>query len=183
MIVEYRRGYPSPMRIRSAVAALAVLIVAGCTSQAAGTAPQNAAGGSAPVAAKKVEGLDAASVVKKLKAANLGLTNVAVQDENTDPNNLLGRPGLYTSRASADLPGGDKTGDKGDTDRGLVVEVFDTPELAKKRGDHIAQLKDGSSGLGTEWQYYTSDGTGLVRVSGNVKPSLAKKVQAAVAAL
>jgi hypothetical protein len=37
--------------------------------------------------------------------------------------------------------------------------------------------------LGTEWHYTAEGGRVLVRVSGNVKPSLAKKVEAAVADL
>jgi hypothetical protein len=33
-----------------------------------------------------------------LKTDGLGRTNVAVQDEDTEPNNLIGRPGGYLSR-------------------------------------------------------------------------------------
>lgn len=47
--------------------------------------------------------LDAKNVLDKLMAANIGLTNGAAQDENTDPNNLLGRPNGYLSRALADM--------------------------------------------------------------------------------
>jgi hypothetical protein len=61
-----------------------------------------------------------------LKAAGLPLSNEAVQDENTDPNNLIGRPNGYLSRASFDLPGGDTNGEKHDIDRGGVIEVFPT---------------------------------------------------------
>ncbi len=124
---------------------------------------------------------DAKAVIGGLKAANLGLTNVAVQNEDTDPNNKLGRPGGYTSRASADLPGGD--GERFTTDRGVVVEVFATADLAQQRSDYIKGLQSGSPMLGSEWHYRTADGTGLVRVSGKVKPSLAKKVEKAVAGL
>ena len=113
----------------------------------------------------------------------MGLTNGVAQTEENDPNNLLGRPNGYLSRASADLPGGDKAGEKYSVDRGLVVEVFDSADSAQRRSDYIEGLQAGNPILGTEWHYRTGDGTGLVRVSGNVKPSLAKKIEAAVAGL
>lgn len=47
----------------------------------------------------------------------------------------LGRPNGYASRASADLPGGDKAGEKYSVDRGLVVEVFDSADVAQRRSD------------------------------------------------
>ncbi|MFF5084637.1 hypothetical protein ACFY36_47000 [Actinoplanes sp. NPDC000266] len=125
----------------------------------------------------------ASAIVEKLKASGLGLTRVVVQNEDTDPNNLLGRPNGYVSRASGDLPGGDEAADQGSVDRGLVVEVFETAALAQRRSDYIQGLQKDSPILGSEWHYRTADGSGLVRVSGHVKPSLAKKVQAAVAKL
>lgn len=159
---------------------------------ATGCGTNTEASPAAPTPAPTVEGirvkpvvkkLDAAQIVKKLKADKLGLTSIAVQNEDTDPNHLLGRPGGYTSRASADLPGGNDAALPGDADRGVVVEVYGTAAAAKRRGDYIASLKNGSSILGSEWQFYTPDGTGLIRVSAYVKPSLAKKVQAATADL
>ncbi|WP_203794469.1 hypothetical protein [Actinoplanes derwentensis] len=127
--------------------------------------------------------MDAGAVVKRLKDADIGITAVAVQDENTDPNNLIGRPSGYVSRASADLPGGSEQGDKYTVARGLVVEVFATAGQAKTRSDYINAVQQGAAVLGTEWHYFTGGGTALVRVSGTLKPSQAKKVEAAVAAL
>ncbi len=129
------------------------------------------------------EPLTAAAIVERLQAADLGLTDGVAQTEDDDPNDLLGRPGGYTSRASADLPGGDEEGGKFSVDRGLVVEVFDEASLAQRRSDYIKGLQEASPILGTEWHYRTGDGTGLVRVSGKVKPSLAKKLETAVAGL
>lgn len=62
--------------------------------------------------------------IDALAAAGLPLSSVIVQDETTDPNNKLGRPNQYTSRSSADVPGGDPDADKYGVDRGRVVEVF-----------------------------------------------------------
>ncbi|MER5338604.1 hypothetical protein [Micromonospora sp. NPDC002717] len=80
--------------------------------------------------------LDAKAVLTKLTAARIGLTHGVVQDEDTDPNNLLGRPNGYTSRASADLPGGDTTGDKYGIDRGLVIEVIPSAGEADRRSTY-----------------------------------------------
>jgi hypothetical protein len=119
----------------------------------------------------------------KLQDADLGLKNVKVQDEDTDPNNLLGRPNGYTSRASADLPGGNTGAEKYSVDRGLVVEVFADATAAKARSEYIQNALKGNAILGTEWHYTTQGGVALIRVTGNVKPSAAKKIEAAVAAL
>lgn len=171
--------YGAPMRTRLIAPALAIILAAGCGTDTSSGAPTTTSPSGVAKAPVKARHLDAGGVLAKLKADKLGLTNTAVQDEDNDPNNLIGRPGEYTSRASADLPGGDQSAPKGDTERGLVIEVFATAADATKRGTYITSVKTGI--LGTEWEYYTADGTGLVRVGGSVKPSLAKKIQAAVA--
>ncbi|BCJ41228.1 hypothetical protein GCM10010168_44740 [Actinoplanes ianthinogenes] len=178
------------LRRRIAILGLAasVVVLAACSSTAepspTGAPPSPAA--VATTAVDKTEAataLDAGAIMKKLSAAGLGLTAAAEQNEDTDPNDLLGRPNGYTSRASADLPGGDKSGEKYSVERGLVVEVFADADGAKRRSDYIQGLQKENPILGTEWHYFTGDERGLVRVSGKVKPSLAKKVEAAVSGL
>ncbi|MEU8026256.1 hypothetical protein [Micromonospora haikouensis] len=127
--------------------------------------------------------LDAKGVLDKLSAADIGITKGAVQDEDSDPNNLLGRPGGYTSRASADLPGGAKEGDKHSIDRGIVIEVFPTKGDADRRSAFIQDSLKSMPILGTEYHYRAGGGAVLVRVTGKVKPSAAKKVEQAVADL
>ncbi|MFI7577801.1 hypothetical protein [Micromonospora sp. NPDC049497] len=122
-------------------------------------------------------------MLAKLTVAKVGLTRGAVQDEDTDPNNLLGRPNGYTSRASADLPGGDTTSDKYGIDRGLVIEVFPSAADADRRSTYIQGLLKNAPVLGTEYHYRTGDGTVLVRVTGRVKPTAAKKIEQAVTQL
>lgn len=102
--------------------------------------------------------MDAKGVLEALAAADLPLTAIVEQDEDTDPNDMLGRPGGYTSRASADVPGGDKDGEKYGIDRGLVVEVFAAPDDAAARSKFIQDtLKAcGSSGLNTTTNPRTS---------------------------
>jgi hypothetical protein len=139
--------------------------------------------GTPPAATTQATVLDAKGVLDRLKAAQLPLSAIAVQDENTDPNGKLGRPGGYTSRASADVPGGDKNGDKYGIDRGLVVEVFTSTEDADARSKFIQDTLKAAQILGTEYHYRPADKRILVRLTGKVKPSEAKKFEQAVAAL
>ncbi|MEV4279130.1 hypothetical protein [Actinoplanes xinjiangensis] len=178
---------------RTIVAAvtLSMLLAAGACSSDAESAP-TVAGTSAPVGgtasrpapvAETKAPVDAGAVLTHLKAADLGLTRTAVQDEDTDPNDLLGRPNGYLSRASADLPGGDSSADEYSVDRGLVIETFADAGAAERRSEYIQGLQKDNPILGTEWHYMTAAGTVLVRVSGNVKPSRAQRIEAAVAGL
>ncbi len=170
-------------------AAALALLLTGCGSDpAAEQAPQPAPDTSATAvhdsaAPAAVEAMGAKTVVNALKAAGLPVTAIAEQGENTDPNDKLGRPGGYTSRASADVPGGDKDGEKYGIDRGLVVEVFTTVEDAGARSKYIQETLKTMQILGTEYHYRGKDKRILVRISGKVKPSQAKKFEIAVAAL
>jgi hypothetical protein len=103
-------------------AALVLAFAAGCDSTPTPASSENAVQpsfiGTIPSPTRSQAPLDAKAVLDRLRAANLGLTEPAVQDEDTDPNDLLGRPNGYTSRASASLPGGSKDSDKYTIDRG-----------------------------------------------------------------
>lgn len=174
-------------RIRLAAPILAVtLALAGCTNGAptkASGPTANIVEGTAAATPAKIDrpALDAKAVLDKLTAAKLGLTNQNVQDEDTDPNKLLGRPNGYTSRASADLPGGDKDGTKYDVSRGLAVEVYPDAAGAEARSKYIQGLLKNAPILGVEYHYLS--GSVLVRVAGDVKPSQAKEIGAVVAGL
>jgi hypothetical protein len=165
---------------RPLTAAVLVAALAGCGST---TSPPAEAPAPAPAATAAAAAMTAVQVVEKLEAADLGLSDVAAQDEDTDPNNLVGRPNGYLSRASADVPGGDEQAEKYGIDRGLVVETFPSAKDASLRSGYIQGALKGAQLLGTEWHYMADDGRALVRVSGKVKPSLAKKIEAAVADL
>lgn len=164
-------------------AAALLLTLAGCSSDSADVPAPPAAPAPSTTTTAPAEPVDAGALIKRLKAKEVGLSNVAVQDEDTDPNNLLGRPNGYTSRASADLPGGDKNADKYSVDRGVVVEVFTDADAVASRSDYIQGLLKGNPVLGSEWHYKTAAGRALVRVTGNVKPSAAKKLETAVGSL
>jgi hypothetical protein len=122
---------------------------------------------------------DAAAILAKLTAAKAVSAGV-VQDADTDPNHLLGRPGGYLSRASFDLPGGDTAAKPGEADRGGVLEVFPTVDGAKRRADYIGGIASKAPELATEYDFV--HGAVLLRVARGVNPQTAKKVDAAVAA-
>lgn len=176
------------MRLGHTLVALTAvtLTLAGCGNnstngpQPAGPTAATSAAAKAPAPAPP---MDAKAVLTKLTAAKLGATHGALQDEDNDPNDLLGRPNGYTSRASADLPGGDTEADKYGIDRGLVIEVWPTADDADRRSKFIQDTLKNMQMLGTEYHYRTDQGRVLVRVSGKVKPSLAKRVEAALTGL
>lgn len=117
---------------------------------------------------------EAIVLAEQLEDAGLPLTNVAKQDENTDPHSLLGRPGGYDSRASFDLPGGDLEGRELTSDRGGVIEVFGDPDDAAKRQRFIEETLDGNPILGTQYMY--REGPALLRIGGTVAPSTAEPI-------
>jgi hypothetical protein len=173
----------TPALLTSALVTMGLL---GCSTGSPVSAPTSAAGTTASAAPSPVEPppaapLDAKAVLAKLTAAGLPMSKGSVQDENTDPNNLLGRPNEYTSRACFDVDGADPTADKYSVDRGGVIEVFANASDARARADYIAGVLKAAPMLGSEYHYLA--GPVLVRISGKVKPSVAAKFQAAVAAL
>jgi hypothetical protein len=161
-----------------AVAALAAL-TAGCnqpTPSPAGhtSAPIAAPAKPAPAAAART----AANVLDELSAdETLGITRGLVQDALSDPNNLLGRPGQYLSRASFDLPGGDRTADPGLIDRGGVIEVFLDSADAQTRA-HYLDVVTKMMPIFAEYDYLA--GPILVRVAGSVSPADAARIGTAV---
>lgn len=135
-------------------------------------------GPSSPVPASSTAApVTAATILDKFRAAGLPMTNVATQDEATDPNSLLGRPNSYTSHASFDLPGGDPDGTRADVSRGGVIEVFPDASKATVRASYIRAVTAGDAFL-AEYDY--QDGPVLLRITGKVTPSTAKQFQAAL---
>jgi hypothetical protein len=143
----------------------------GRTSQPATPAPADTTPAKAPPTA--------ATILAAITRAGL-ITGGQVQTVDTDPNQLLGRPGGYVSRASFDLPGGDPDGEPGTIERGGVIEVFTDAAGAKRRADYIADFTTGTPALNGE--YDTLHGAVLLRIDHPVAPDVAGRVDAAVAA-
>ncbi|TNH30884.1 hypothetical protein FHG89_04995 [Micromonospora orduensis] len=64
-----------------------------------------------------------------------------------------------------------------------MIEAWPTAEDADRRSKFIQDTLKSMQILGTEYHYRADQGRVLVRVSGKVKPSLAKKVETAMAGL
>jgi hypothetical protein len=142
------------------VLAMAGLLLAGCGSSGSSSSPS----------------ADAHTLAVKVKA---GVSSVAkTQDltEKTDGNKLLGRPGGFTSSTVLFDTNGHCVDGPG-VDCGGSIEVFASHDEAKKRAAYIQSLTGADSPLGSEYDYV--DGNAVLRVSGDLPPSVAKKYEAA----
>lgn len=123
-------------------------------------------------------GVASAPSIARTMAKELGpqATDVVVITEDNDSNNLLGRPNGYSSAAvinDADLP--DQT-DPG-VGSGATIEVWKDGTAAQARADYIQGLLAASPILGSEYDYV--EGPILLRVNGDIKPTVAAKYEAA----
>lgn len=170
---------------RMAFLALCPALLAACGTGGAPAPAATSSGSSGPVAPASVmtsstpvapssTAEDAATLAKRLKVASA--TKVVALTEDTDTNNLLGRPNGYTSAAvvyDSTVTGCTSPG----VDCGLTVEVWRSPETAVKRSEYIQGILKGSPALGSE--YHALRGAALLRGSGKLKPSLWQQYQAA----
>lgn len=152
-------------RAAIAVAALAaILVLAAC-----GGGDDD--GGSNPTSAE--------DVVLELRAAGLPIGEYVVYDEQTDPNDLLGRPGQYTGKANFHDERLEFDEDF-DTSSGGAVEVFADREDAQVRKDYV----DAISQAGPMFvQYSYLQGTVLLRVAGDITPTDAAAYESAFLAM
>ena len=121
--------------------------------------------------------LDAEQVVKALANTVAEAEPATVYTAKTDKNNLLGRPGGYTSKA-------DFTDDRAQPDlddavqKGGTIEVYDDPADANERAEFIASTLKKMKIFGTEY-HYLNGGT-LLRVSGELTPDEAAEYETAL---
>ena len=169
--------------MRYAAALASVVLLAGCSSPSTGTSTPTATATEqtsvAPVAFASAGG--SAEVVAALAEHVPTITLTTAFTEDNDPNKQLGRPGGYIGKAAfADsrVPTADRNEDKAATDNGGGVEIFTTAGDAQARSEYIAAaLKGGGGMLGTEYLYVS--GPALLRVSGNLTPTMAREYEAA----
>lgn len=148
----------------------AALFITGCNSTGADPTSTTTFGTTSP-SSVKVATASAAAVA--LSESIPEVTKVVDLTEDTDVNNLLGRPNgylaatvLYDSRATCDSSGPG-------VDCGAVIEQFPNAASAQRRSDYIQKVRGAAQGLGQE--YNTVSGGLLLRVSGDLKPSAAKR--------
>lgn len=103
---------------------------------------------------------------------------VKVQDltEETDPNDLLGRPNGY-SAATVLHDSRAECGDGPGVDCGAVIEQWPDEDAAQDRADYIQGILEDSPVLGSEYDYV--NGSLLLRVSGALTPSEAEEYEQA----
>jgi hypothetical protein len=168
-----------------AFAALVAAFAVGCggsdeTDSAAGTSAVTSSTTTteAPTTTAAPKALTAAEVIEGLRAAGLPVGAVTVFDASTDPNEQLGRPGQYTSKANfADTRiGTEPDGFSGGGD----VEAFDDPAALTRRADYLKAFAD-SPPIGG-WYQYTA-GNVILRVSFTLTPDQAAPYDAALQAL
>lgn len=98
--------------------------------------------------------------------------------EDNDPNDLLGRPNGYKAAAVIKDPRLDEPCDDLGVDCGVTIEEWDSAEDAKDRSDYIQGLLEEAPMLGSEYHYL--DGPILVRVTGELSPSVAEEYEKAL---
>lgn len=127
--------------------------------------------------------MDAVAVAKELKRSIKKVTEVREITEDNDVNDLIGRPNGYTSAAvlvdsRIELPCDKK---EPSARCGAKVEVWKSAEDAERRSEYIQTVTKEAGMLGSEYNYL--DGAVLLRVAGEIKPTAAKKYEAAFEAL
>lgn len=160
----------------------AALTVTGCGSTASETpdrvgsvAPTTLLVASSSAAARPLDtsNTTAQSIAKGIPE----VSKVVELDEDTDANQLLGRPNGYEaatvlidSRATCDSEGPG-------VDCGAVIEQFPNETAAQRRSEYIQRIRGTAQELGQE--YNTISGVLLLRISGDLKPSAAKQYEEA----
>lgn len=108
----------------------------------------------------------------------IATSDIAMVDEKTDSNKLLGRPHQYTEKA---MWKDARTGETGEPslETGGTVELFANEEDAKTRFDYVDKLS--ATPMLAEYHYLR--GPVLVRLSKDLSPSQAKEYEAALAVM
>ncbi|WP_139346715.1 PGRS-family protein [Sinomonas mesophila] len=117
----------------------------------------------------KTSAADATAIAERIKTGVPSITGITTVTETNDSNQLIGRPGQYTSAAWV-ADSGAVVGATG-ADGGAVVEVFATEADAAARSIYIQEtLTRLGPAFGTEWHHLS--GATLLRVSGKLAPSV-----------
>ena len=157
--------------IRALIITAAIAALPGC-NDASVRAPtsESVAGEPAPTFATAQSTLDA------LRHAELPITNVVEVTEATDDNQLLGRPGQYTSKLFFYDGRHPKSGgvDEGQN----TIEAFANAEDAKRRHDYVAEITKGVPML---TQYQVLQGNVLLRLDKVLLPSQAEQYRKVLA--
>lgn len=122
----------------------------------------------------KQEDITAKEIIEKLKEKNENIGKIVVYDEETDLNQLLGRPNQYISKVNfADNRIDQEFVSENDA-KGGTIEVFRNEEDMKKRKEYIEQIANSASVFS---QYIYSKGKVLMRIEKELTPTQAKEYE------
>ena len=172
--------YTKRTLLTAAVATLAVFLGACATTE-----PATTGGTQQEQAPAEFDELTAEQVVAEIAARVPEAEPSVVFTAATDPNDLLGRPNGYISKASftdtridqATLEGLEP----GSIDFGGTVEVFEDEDAATKRMEYIQAVLGSDTPFGTEYDYVR--GPVLLRVIGTLTTDQAAAYEAALDAI
>lgn len=161
------------MRTVIAMTAAAALALVGCSDD----------NGSEQRSGSEPEALSAESFVDLLAAEGLPVQGHVVFSEETDPNELLGRPGQYIGKVAwIDERLADDCFDpeRPDADCGGTAEFFGDPDALEARFDYLGEFA-GESFLGGFWMWRA--GNAVVRVGYGLTPAQAEEFEAILESL
>lgn len=119
--------------------------------------------------------LDAEDYTNRLAEAGLPITDIVVVTEETDDNQMLGRPGQYTSKTY--FIDERHRGQGFQPEEQNTVEVFSTVEDATRRREYV-------EGVIAEMpmfnQYIIQSGTAVMRLDKAITPSQAREYETAL---
>jgi hypothetical protein len=172
-------------RIMTAEILLLSVAIAGCStgafqhSSASSTASARATTDRVAQPKKTVTIATSGELVRALNRRVGRIRVIKTYTAANDPNDLLGRPGGYSSKtafADSRVKSADRdTSEKDAIINGGSVEVYSTPSGAKKRAKYLRGILDGSNIFGTEYDYVS--GTALLRLSQALTPAQARTYQ------
>lgn len=116
---------------------------------------------------------NATDYVDSFVAAGLPVNNIIVYTEETDLNNLLGRPGEYISKVNFADTRLDQTGS--DSPVGGNVEVFASQKDMEKRKAYIEEIYATVPMVGKMYIFTSNDGLALLRLEYALTPTQTKE--------
>lgn len=123
----------------------------------------------APTPTPYAELVDAGNLLNQLKEVNSNVGTIVVYTAETDGNQLLGRPGYYTSKASfEDLR--IEQYDVANNPKGGTVEVFDNDEDCNSRYEYLSSMQDPSLGAFGVTQYIYKYDQAIFRIEYDITP-------------
>ncbi len=131
-----------------------------------------------------VKELTAEEIANKLKEKNKNIGKIIIYNEETDINELLGRPNQYTSKATFEDLRIEQTNQYLDPEYfsqeeieepiGGTIEVFDNEKDMKKRKEYVEAISSSMSAL-SEYSY--GEKVYLLRLNHSLTPSEAKEYE------